>query len=209
MERITSETDWKDGLETPAMNVDLTIGHSNLELGAFLGLLKQYGVQVLVDIRSRPRSKYVPHFDKDNLAHQLSLAGIQYLFLGPELGGMPEEERFYDEAGYALYGTMAESDRFRAGLEKLDRAVQDGRVALMCSEENPAECHRHLLVARVLGERGMAVRHIRKDGTVQDDSSVGSAGTQQMPLFGGEGEREWKSTRSVLPRREPPSSSRL
>ena len=93
--------------------------------------------------------------------------------------------------------------------------MQKYRVALMCSEEDPAHCHRHLLVARVLVARGVPVQHIRGDGRLQAETDLAAAQARatvpegQMPLFDLEETTVWKSTRSVLPKNTRPPSSEL
>ena len=131
----------------------LTIGHSNHTTEHFLDLLKSRGVQVVVDTRSQPYSKYSTQFDQKDLKESLTVAGIRYLFLGAELGGRPEGEEFYDEAGHVLYDRVAESSRFQEGLSRLERGIREYQVAMLCAEENPAACHRRLLIGRVLLER--------------------------------------------------------
>jgi uncharacterized protein (DUF488 family) len=190
-----------------------TIGHSNHSLETFLGLLKTHRIETLVDTRSQPYSRYVPHFNPEALKPAVTAAGLRYVFLGKELGGRPEEAEFYDTEGHVLYGRVAESSRFLEGIAKLEKAAGTQRMALFCSEENPSVCHRRLLVGRVLTERGADVRHIRADGSLQSEGELlaeeetqRNAGGQQS-LFDAEEVTEWKSIRSVSPARRPPSSS--
>ena len=195
-------------------NSILTIGHSNHSLDHFIQLLQEQAVDVLVDVRSQPYSRYSPHFSKKPLKESIKEAGMMYLFLGQELGGRPKGVRFYDKDGYVFYNRVAESEFFLEGVERLLRGIKKYRVAMMCSEENPAVCHRHLLVGRVLTERGVTVLHIRGDGQVQTNEhlklaqrskSRGSA--IQLALFDlEEEEKEWKSIVSVLPKRPPNNS---
>lgn len=178
-----------------------TIGHSNHPPERFTGLLEEHYIEVVVDTRSRPYSRYAPHFNKRELQAALAERDIKYLFLGRELGGRPGGGEFYDGEGRVDYAKVAESQAFLEGISRLERGVADHRVALLCSEEDPAGCHRRLLVGRVLGERGVAVQHIRSDGRVQAEEELADG---QQTLFQ---EAEWKSIRSVSPRRPPRSSS--
>src|SRR3954451_15872849 len=130
-----------------------TIGHSNHPLATFVALVQQYGIAVLADVRSRPYSKYVPHFDRERLRESMQNAGVLYLFLGDELGGRPPGNEFYDAAGHVLYGRVAEAPFFRCGVERLETVLSHGRVAILCSEEDPARCHRYHLVGRALVAR--------------------------------------------------------
>jgi uncharacterized protein (DUF488 family) len=165
-----------------------TIGHSNHELGKFLQFLKGNKIEVLVDIRSNPYSRFASQFNKDNLTKAFQANGIRYLFLGKELGGRPKDRRFYDLEGHVLYLRLSESPLFLEGIERLIHGMSPCHVALMCSEENPVKCHRYHLVSSVLEGRGITVFHIRGDGKVQSKDDVsrenekckGSEGQQDL-----------------------------
>ncbi|MEO8493849.1 MAG: DUF488 domain-containing protein [Planctomycetota bacterium] len=185
----------------------LTIGHSNHTEEVFLDLLSRHRIDVLADVRSHPYSRYNPHFNRESLQQAVKAAGVRYLFLGDQLGGRPEDEASYDQTGHVLYWRVAESPEFLAGIERLERGRVQYRVALMCSEEDPAVCHRYLLVSRVLTERGGSVEHVRGDGTVQKQQDVDrSSGVGQGMLFADLERDSWKSLLSVLPK-APPSDS--
>lgn len=149
-----------------------TIGHSVHSLEKLVNLLNSNRIEVLVDIRSEPYSRKVPHFNKDNLEKEIRKSGLKYLFLGKELGGRPKERQFYDQEGFVLYSKIADSPDFKSGLERLLNGIEKFRVALMCSEENPMNCHRRLLVGRVLSNAGVAVLHIRADGSIQSEEHI-------------------------------------
>jgi len=190
----------------------LTIGHSNRSMEEFLALLKQHAVEVLADVRSQPHSKYVSHFDHANLKRSIEAAGLQYVFLGQELGGMPDGKEFYDAEGHVVYSRIAASEPFRLGIARLLEGIRKYRVAIMCGEEDPANCHRRLLVSKVLMEQGVGVRHIRGDGRIQTEEELmqqEQAGkVDQLELgFAGSEEETWKSTQSVSRRKRPSSSS--
>jgi uncharacterized protein (DUF488 family) len=183
-----------------------TVGHSNHPEEKFLELLHQHQIEVLADVRSQPYSRYNPQFNEANLKRAAEAAGICYLFLGQELGGRPKGDEFIDDEGHALYHRMADSPEFLAGLERLQRTIEERRVAIMCSEEDPAVCHRHLLVTRVLGGRGIPILHIRGDGRLETEEQIARQEKQGV-LFADLKEDSWKSLRSVSPRHGPPSSS--
>ena len=157
-----------------------------------------------MDARSHPYSRHAPHFNARTLAANLAGDGIGYLFLGRELGGRPEGEEFYDAEGRVDYALVERSRPFLDGISRLEEEVQARRVVLLCSEENPAGCHRLLLVGRVLGQRGIVVRHIRGDGGVQTE---GESPGVQPALFSEAEVSPRKSIRSVSRRRRRPSSS--
>ena len=164
-----------------------TIGHSNRGFSEFLGVLTAHGVEVVADVRSYPASRYAPQFNRKNLASALHANGIAYQFMGAELGGRPKEDEFYDSEGRVLYGKLAQSQRFRDGLERLEATLLESRVAIMCSEENPASCHRRLLVGQALKERGVEALHLRADGSAQANDDLGgrapTARVTQSPLL--------------------------
>jgi len=179
-----------------------TIGHSTHQSDWFVNLIKRYEIEVLVDIRSHPFSQRVPHFDLDAIRESVRAAGIRYVYLGRELGGRPADTNLYDEDGRVLYGKVAETALFKTGIERLEKGVHRYRVALMCSEEDPAGCHRRLLVGRVLAGLGILSSHIRGDATVETEDNLSRERNSQIALFDGE-ESEWKSLQSVLHRSRP------
>ncbi len=181
-----------------------TIGHSNHSAEKLVGLLKGHGIEALVDTRSRPYSRHAPHFNARALEATLAGDEIGYLFLGRELGGRPEGEEFYDGEGRVDYALLERSRPFLDGISRLKKEIQARMVALLCSEENPAGCHRRLLVGRALGEWGLVVRHIRGDGSVQRE---GEESDVQPVLFTEAEVGTRKSIRSVSRRRRRPSSS--
>lgn len=179
-----------------------TIGHSTHQSDWFVNLIKRYEIEVLVDIRSHPFSQRVPHFDLDAIRESVRAAGIRYVYLGRELGGRPADTNLYDEDGRVLYGKVAETALFKTGIARLEKGVHRYRVALMCSEEDPAGCHRRLLVGRVLAGLGILSSHIRGDATVETEDNLSRERNSQIALFDGE-ESEWKSLQSVLHRSRP------
>ena len=143
-----------------------TIGHSTHSLEAFLALLQKHGVTAIADVRSAPFSRFNPQFNKDALERSLKAAGIKYVFLGRELGARSDDPSCY-ENGRVQYGRLAQSALFRSGIERVIRGAQEQRIALMCAEKEPLECHRTLLVARALDQQGIAVAHILSDGRLE------------------------------------------
>jgi uncharacterized protein (DUF488 family) len=175
-----------------------SIGHSNHAMARFLELLRQVEVEVVADVRSQPFSRFSPHFRRHELESQLAESGLSYVFLGEELGGRPREPELYDAEGHVLYGEVARTARFRGGLRRLVEEAASHTVAMLCAEEDPTGCHRRLLVARVLGEEGVSVTHVRGDGSTvaESDLAAGLSGPVQSPLFGGQ-PTSWRSVRPV------------
>lgn len=148
-----------------------TIGHSNHSFEDFLSLLVRHGIDTLADVRSAPYSRFAPHFNREALSDALGREGVEYEYYGRELGGRPNDPACY-EAGQVRYDRVARTALFRQGLDRLCRGLADGRVALMCAEKEPLYCHRTLLVAQALDERGgggehVRVEHILADGEVE------------------------------------------
>ena len=194
------------------MRTIYTIGHSSHTAEHFLSLLAENRIEVLVDTRSYPYSKRVPHFDREVLRDAVVQSGARYLYLGDVIGGRPKDKDCYDANGRALYGKVAETAEFLSGIKRLERGADQFRIALMCSEEDPAHCHRRLLVGRVLLERGAEVLHIRGDNQLQDDAAVvaksGKPLIENQPaLFSEINEEQWRSTASVLPKGPQKTSS--
>lgn len=178
----------------------LTIGHSNHTVEHFLTLLRAHGVQVVVDVRSQPYSKFARQFDHESLKSLLQNGGIRHLYLGKELGGRPRGDEFYDQEGHVLYGRVAATSVFQDAVARLERGLRKYKVALLCAEENPAACHRRLLVGRVLLEHGVEVEHVRGDGRIQTEQELASETSShrdQMILFQQAGEQPWKSVWSA------------
>jgi Protein of unknown function, DUF488 len=186
----------------------LTIGHSNHSVEKLLELLSLHSVQVVADVRSSPYSKYATQFDRESLVPALRTAGFQYVYLGSELGGRPRGDHYYDAAGHVLYDKVVQSPGFQEGVARLESGLRQYVVAALCAEEDPAGCHRRLLVGRVLAEHGIAVDHIRGDGRLQSEAELAAAGphANQLTLFD-EIEAPWKSVPSVSPKKRQSSSS--
>jgi len=188
-----------------------TIGHSSHPVEHFVGLLRMHGIEVLVDTRTSPYSGYVPWFDRELIQKTLAKAGVQYLFLGDVVGGRPKDEAFYDEQGHVLYSKVGQSREFLNGIERLENGCKQYKVALMCGEENPAHCHRRLLIGRVLVERGAEILHMRGDGKLQTESDIvlesgKTLDDVQPALFAELNEDKWKSTVSVSRKKAPANS---
>ncbi|MEK7795403.1 MAG: DUF488 domain-containing protein [Candidatus Hydrogenedentota bacterium] len=173
-------------MKAPAL---LTIGHSNHPLAEFLRLLSEHRVSLIADVRSSPYSKYLPHFSKDALEGALRDAEVDYLFLGRELGARRAEEICYVD-GQARYDRIARLPLFRRGLDNVFEGIEHRNVALMCSEADPLECHRTILVCRELRKLRpeLAITHILSDGAEEPHETSEERLVQlhdlQFELFG-------------------------
>jgi len=141
-----------------------SIGHSNVEIDAFIDLLQQFEITVLVDTRSQPYSRYNQHFSRENLKRAIEDSGIAYIYLGKELGGRPEDPAFYFKNGKVDYDLVAQSPHYLGGIEQLLALASERRAAFMCAEADYKNCHRYRLITRTLVRRGIEVLHILHSG---------------------------------------------
>lgn len=163
-----------------------TLGHSNHALEHFVSLLRRHAIEVVADVRSRPFSRFVPHFSKDRLEQVLTEDGIGYLFLGRELGGKPVKD---DPPVTRLdYAARIEQPAFRAGIDRLLEAASERRLAMVCRERDPLDCHRLHLICRYVRPVVGDIRHILPDGGIEEHATterrlVERAGLKPAPLF--------------------------
>jgi uncharacterized protein (DUF488 family) len=134
----------------------LTIGHSNHPIERFLALVQGAGIEAIADVRSFPTSRHAPQFNKEALARSLAEKGLAYLYCGKELGGR---------------GRSSTGEDFRNGLDRVVAESARHRIALMCAERDPLDCHR-LPLARALAERGVAVGHILASGEIASQDAI-------------------------------------
>ena len=170
-----------------------SIGHSNHPFDHFLVLLRRHRVETTADVRSRPYSRFVPHFSKGTLERRLRAEGIGYLYCGTELGGKPV--RGEAPAGAADYASRVAEPGFRAGIERLLTAAREQRIALLCRERDPLDCHRFHLICRYVRPLGPDIRHILPSGAVESQDAterrlLERAETAALPLFESDGALE-------------------
>ncbi|MEU5897876.1 MULTISPECIES: DUF488 domain-containing protein [Streptomyces] len=165
----------------------MTIGHSNHDLDTLVELLRRHGITAVADVRSVPASQFAPHFNRKSLEPALYEAGIKYVFLGEELGARTDDMSCY-AGGRVQYGRLARTAKFREGIERLTKGAVTERIAIMCTEGEPLNCHRTVLVSRVLVEGGATIQHIHGDGRVESHDSamerlMGKFGLAEPELF--------------------------
>jgi uncharacterized protein (DUF488 family) len=167
----------------------LTIGHSRHPLDRFLDLLRMHRVELLVDARSQPVSRFSPQFSRRAL--EASIAGasgggapMRYLFLGDALGGRPKDRACYGEDGAVDHDRIEQQAFYQRGIARLVEEAARARACVMCAEEDPARCHRRLLVARTLVRRGARIRHIRGSGALElEEALAADLAPAQLPLL--------------------------
>jgi len=148
-----------------------TIGHSSHPIERFLALLAAPGVTGVVDVRSRPFSRRFPWFSQTRLAQHLQGQSIAYLPRGDALGGRPDDPALLRD-GIADYEAIAATRHFQSGLDEISALSKHGRPCLMCAEREPLDCHRFLLVARALADRGLRVAHLLADGSIEPHAAT-------------------------------------
>jgi uncharacterized protein (DUF488 family) len=167
-------------------NIDVmiyTVGHSNHSTEKFVSLLTANGVSAVADVRSTPFSRRNPQFKRDALAAELKRHDIAYVFVGKELGARSEDLSCY-ENGKVRYDRLADTSLFKAGIERILTGSEKYRVALMCAEKEPLNCHRTLLVSRALEAKGAAIMHILPDGSLEPQQKTMSRLVEMTGLPG-------------------------
>ena len=157
-------------------------------------LLRQHGITALGDVRSSPFSRFHPQFNKEDLERSVKSSGIRYVFLGKELGARSEDRSCY-ENGRVQYSRLAKTELFKKGLDRVISGSQEFRIALMCAEKEPLECHRTLLVGRALADLGVDVQHIHADGQLE---KYGDAMKRLLDLVGLPREDLFRSPEELL-----------
>ena len=163
-----------------------TIGHSNHPIELFLDLLKRHRIEAIADVRSRPHSRFVPHFSKQRLARLLQQEGIGYLYLGADLGGKPV--RGAAPSAAPDYASRIAEPGFHAAIEQLLAAAREQRIALLCRERDPLDCHRLHLICRYLAPGRAAIGHILPDAEIEPQAAterrlLERSGASPLPLF--------------------------
>jgi uncharacterized protein (DUF488 family) len=164
----------------------LSIGYGNTRsTDEFVDLLHRYSVQYLVDVRSKPFSKFRPEFSRDALAAILARAGLRYVFMGDSLGGLPSDSAVYTD-GKVDYLKCREKQWFKDGLARLDHAYRTGqRLSIMCSELEPERCHRSKLIGDALSAINVPLFHIDERGElISQQAALARIDGGQAPLFG-------------------------
>lgn len=162
-----------------------TIGYGAREMPAFIETLQAHQIAYLLDVRSRPYSRYKPEFSKPALESHLREAGIRYVFMGDTLGGQPEDRECYGDDGKVDYKKVRQTAFFSHGIERLQDAWSQGlRVVLMCSEGKPEHCHRSMLIGAALQDMEIDVAHIDDVGLLVSQQEVmNRSRSGQMSLF--------------------------
>ena len=168
-----------------SMHSLFTVGYGARTLEEFMAALKANRIEYLIDVRTAPYSKFKPEFSKDLLQYHIERAGIHYVFMGDALGGQPKDPACHTD-GKVDYDKVRAQPWFQNGIERLRKAFeQRHRLALMCSEGRPEQCHRSKLIGEALAAAAIPVSHIDEDGGLLTQAQVITRLTNgQMDLFG-------------------------
>lgn len=150
-----------------------TIGHSNHSQEYFLEMLRSNEINCIVDVRSTPFSKYTPQFNKYELKKYLNKKGIYYLHMGIEFGARRDDKSLYTSSGYLDFKKVAKSKDFLKGIDRISLGVNKGlKISFMCTEKDPIDCHRNILVAKEFYNLGYNVKNILTDGSIKNQDSL-------------------------------------
>jgi uncharacterized protein (DUF488 family) len=170
-----------------------TIGYGARPLPEFIATLQAHHIAYLIDVRSKPYSRYRPEFGKSELEAALKEAGIRYVFMGDTLGGQPEDKGCYTE-GKVDYEKVRGMDFYREGIGRVQKAyAQQLPVVLLCSEGKPEQCHRSKLIGQTLTELSIPVAHIDENDDLISQAAVLLRLTNNQPSLFGDGFHEFTS----------------
>lgn len=149
-----------------------TIGYGARSIDDFMAALLANEIAYVIDVRSRPYSRYKPEFSRNELETNLETHGIRYVYMGDTLGGLPADRSLYTD-DKVDYGKLADSADYRAGIARLMKASSQGlRVTVLCSEGRPEQCHRSHLIGVTLDKAGIGVAHIDEHDQILSQAEV-------------------------------------
>lgn len=152
-------------------NIIFTIGHSTHSIEKFIELLKLHEINAIADVRSSPFSKMNPQFNREELKESMRDVGINYVFLGKELGARSNDPNCYIN-NKVQYEKIEKTDLFKSGINRVIEGSYLYRAALMCAEKEPLDCHRTILISRNLIKHGLDVKHVLADGSFESHEEV-------------------------------------
>ena len=157
-------------MDTPVI---YTIGHSTHHADYFLELLREYGINCIIDVRSVAASSYNPQYNEEPFKNFLKNNKIIYMHFSEEFGARQTDPNLLDDEGKLDFDKVRKSWFFKSGLERVWQGVEKGYVmALMCSESEPLDCHRFSMVSVGLQTDGFEVKHILKDKSVKTNKEL-------------------------------------
>jgi uncharacterized protein (DUF488 family) len=166
------QPDWPSRADSSRSQRPLfTVGHSTHSFEHFADLLARHRIEAICDVRSTPFSRRNPQFNRNALETRLREAGRSYVFLGRELGVRSADPDHY-VGGKVQYRSLAREPAFVGGLQRIRNGAGTLRIALMCAERDPIDCHRTILVCRALRAADLDIQHILADGSLESGSAA-------------------------------------
>lgn len=161
---------WLDNNVKEENNIQLscfTIGHSNQTIEDFVEKLKQHKINCVVDIRSSPQSKHNPQFNKMSLQEEMKKQSIMYIYMGDLLGGRYDNPQLLYPDGKVNYKKVRDLYSFKKGINRIINGIEKGYIlTLMCSEKDPYNCHRFVLISYQLSKMSVTVKHILESSEI-------------------------------------------
>lgn len=149
------------------------IGHSNYQLEKLVDMLKKYNIDVVVDIRETPYSKYNVQYNKEVFQESLKKQGFKYIYMGNEFGARRSDKGTYTKEGYADFEKVEKEEIFLEGIERLVKGCKMGyKIALLGAMQDPIRCHRSILLGRVLEQRGFNIKYIMHEGNLSCQEDI-------------------------------------
>ena len=151
-----------------------TVGHSSHKTEDFINLLKDHDIRCIADVRSSPYSKYAPQFNRELLKKDLENSAIEYIYMGNCLGARyTDPSLFFDDKQMVDFEKVSKTVVFRQGVNQVIEKLNNGfKLALMCAEKDPFDCHRFMLVSHFLSKKGIQMQHIREDGHLESNDDL-------------------------------------
>ena len=150
-----------------------TIGHSVYKFDFFLSLLEKHKINYLIDVRSSPFSRFAQDFNKGILANSLKETNIKYVLMGDYFGARPKDRELYSKEGYLDFEKVWATEQFKKGLNNIIKGLkQNNNICLMCTEKDPIDCHRAIMISRAFNLKGIEVNHILQSGEIQTQKEL-------------------------------------
>lgn len=144
-----------------------TIGHSQHSIKYFISLLNKYGIDYLLDVRSTPYSKYAEQYNRENIDKSLNSVNVKYVFMGKYFGARSQNVELYNDKGYLDFEKVRKSKDFNEGIENVILGLEQGHtIALMCTEKQPIDCHRAIMISRAFEMQKIYAKHIMPNGKI-------------------------------------------
>ncbi len=150
-----------------------TVGYGNYPIDRFITFLQNINIDLIIDVRSSPYSRFNPHFNRENLENSLNRSDIGYRYLGDKIGGRYTDPGLLYPDGTVNYRKVQNTEKFQEGITDVLSIISSGKkLALMCAEKEPERCHRFALISPVLQAKGISVIHVRPEGKLQTNEEL-------------------------------------